>query len=134
MAGHFGVPVALVAGDDALAEEVSKTHPWTERVITKWAISRYAARNLTPKASQKRIRAAAKRALERLSEMQVVKLPAPIQFDVDFLDPIYAQLTADIPGVERVDGRAVRYTGADMLEINRIWRLMINASLSSFPV
>lgn len=134
VAGHFGVPIALVSCDDALAAEISATHPWIERVITKWAISSYAARNLTPKASQKRIRAAAKRALERLSEMKITRLDAPIQFEANFLKPIYAHLAADIPGVRRVDGRRVRYTGTDMVEISRIWRLMINASLSSFPV
>ena len=119
VAGHFGVPLALVAGDDALATEVGATHPWTERVITKWAISTNAARNLTPKASQKRIRTAAKRALERLGQMQVTKLEAPIQFEVTFLKPIHAQLVADIPGVERVNGRTVNYTGQDMVEISR---------------
>lgn len=134
VAGHYGVPVALVASDDALAAEISTTHPWTERVITKWAISTYAARNLTPQAAEKRIRAAAKRALGRLSEMKVVKLEAPIQFEVNFFRPMHAYLAADIPGAERLDGRKVRYIGADMVEISRIWRLMINASLSNFPV
>ena len=134
VAGHFGVPVVLVAGDDALADEVAKTHPWIERVITKWAIGPQAARNLTPKASQKRIRAAAKKALERLDTMQTAKLEAPITFEVQFLKALYAQLAADVPGSERVGSRGVRYVGHDMVEISRIWRLMINASLRGFPV
>lgn len=134
VAGHFGVPLALVAGDDTLDAEVGATHPWTERVITKWAVSSNAARNLTPKASQKRIRAAATRAIERLDQMKVTRLEAPIQLEVTFLKPIYAQLVADIPGAERVNGRTIKYTGQDMVEISRIWRLMINAALSNFPV
>ncbi|MFC2083073.1 M55 family metallopeptidase [Candidatus Bipolaricaulota bacterium] len=134
VAGHFGVPVGLVAGDDALLDEVAETHPWAERVITKWSIGPNAARNLTPKASQKKIRSAAKRAIERLSEMQVVKLDSPIEFRAHFLKALYAQLVSDIPGVERFDSRSVRFVGADMVEISKIWRLMINASLSSFAV
>ncbi|MFC2079458.1 M55 family metallopeptidase [Candidatus Bipolaricaulota bacterium] len=134
VAGYFGVPVGLVAGDDALVDCVAETHPWTERVITKWAIGPLAARNLTPKASQKKIRIAAKRAVERAGEMQVVKLDAPIEFRAHFLKALQAQLVSDIPGVERFDSRSVRYTGADMVEISTIWRLMINASLSSFAV
>jgi D-amino peptidase len=134
VAGHFGVPVALVAGDDALANEVAETIPWAERVITKWAISPFAARNLTPSASQSRIKAAAKVALERLKEMKPLKLDGPIFLEVEFLKNIYAYLVADIPGVVRVDGTTVSFQGADMLEVNRIWRLMINASLSDFPV
>lgn len=134
VAGHLGVPVALVCGDDTVASEVESVMPWAERVVTKWALSRLAARNLTPKASQKRIRAGAKRALERVSEMSPLVLETPIRFEAHFLQPIFAHLAADIPGVERVDGRTLAYTGADMLEINRIWRLMINASLGQFYV
>ena len=129
IAGHFGVPLALVCGDDTVDAEVGTLLPWTERVITKWALSSISARNLTPKASQKRIRQGAKRALGRLSEMKAWVLETPIRFEVDFMQPIHAHLAADIPGVEPVEGRSLVYTGADMLEITRIWRLMINASL-----
>jgi len=129
IAGHFGVPLALVCGDDTVDAEVGALLPWTERVITKWALSSISARNLTPKASQKRIRQGAKRALGRLSEMKPWILEAPIRFEVDFMRPIYAHLAADIPGVERVNERTLAYTGADMLQITRIWRLMINVSL-----
>ncbi len=134
VAGHFGVPVVLVAGDDALATELEKTLPWAERVVTKWAISTYASRNLTPKAAQKRIRAAALAALKGLPDMQVFNFKAPIRFEVTFLKPIHAHLVSDIPGATWVDSTTVAYEGADMLEISRIWRLMINASLSDFPV
>lgn len=134
VAGHFGVPLALVSGDDRLIESVGRTHPWAERVATKWAISRYAARNLSPEAAQERIRTGTVRALRRLGEMQVVRLNDPIELEMHFLDPMYAQLVSDIPGAERIDGRGIRYVGRDMLEITRIWRLSINASLSAFPV
>lgn len=134
VAAHFGVPVALSAGDDRLAADVAENLPWVERVITKWAISYTAAKNLTPKASQKKIRAAAKIALERLQEMKIYEIERPIRFEVSFKYPLQAYLPAAIPGVEQVNGRTLAYTGADMLEISRIWRLMINASLSSFTV
>ncbi len=134
VAGEVGVPVVLVAGDDALAAAIERTLPWAERVVTKWAISSYAARNLSPAASQKRIREAAKAALDQLEAMKVFKLEQPIRFEANFNHPIYAHLAADIPGAERVDGYTVAFEGKDMLEISRIWRLMINASLSSFMV
>jgi D-amino peptidase len=134
IAGHFGVPVALVCGDDTVDAEVGALLPWTERVITKWALSSISARNLTPKASQKRICEGAKRALERLSEMKPWVLETPIRLEVGFARPIHAHMAAEVPGVERVDGRSLAYTGADMLEVNRIWRLMINASLGEFFV
>lgn len=134
VAGHFGVPLALVAGDDTLTEALAVTHPWAERVTTKWAISRFAARNISPEASQDLIKAGTKRALARLGEMKVSRFEGPIELQMHFFDPMSAQLVSDIPGAERIDGRGIRYVGADMLEITRIWRLSINAALSSFPV
>lgn len=126
IAGHFGVPVALVCGDDTLDAESKALMPWTERVITKWAISPTAARNLTPKASQERIRAGAKQALARLSEMNPLTFEPPIRLEVKFMRAGMADRAADISGVQRIDGRTLSYEDADMLNINRIYRLMLS--------
>jgi len=134
LAGHFNVPTALIAGDDRLSEEVKASMPWAERVVTKWALSPYASRNLTPKKSQQLIRAAAKRAIKRLPEMKVMRMDAPIRFEVKFQTALSTFLSVDIPGVERVDGYTLAFNGADMVEITKIFRLMVNAGLSSFTV
>jgi len=135
IAGHYGVPLALVCGDDTVDAEVGALMPWSQRVITKWGISPLAATNLAPKASQKAIREAAKRALERVKEMKPLAFKPPIRFEVDLKHPLQAYLAADIPGVERINGgRTLAYTGKDMLEVVRIWRLMINAMLGEFFV
>jgi D-amino peptidase len=133
IAGHFGVPVALVCGDDTVDAELRELLPATERVVTKWAISPLAARNLTPKASQKRIQAGARRALERLSQIQPLVMERPVHFEVDFMRPLQTYLAADIPGVEQ-SGRSLAYTGDDMVAVSRIWRLIINAGLGQFYV
>jgi D-amino peptidase len=128
VAGHYGVPVVLVTGDDTMCAEVEALMPWTERVTTKWAQSTFSARNLTPKASQKRIREGARRALSRLSEMKPLIVEKPVRIEVDFAwRPATVQLAADIPGVERIDGRRLAYTGADMLEVERMVRVILNA-------
>ena len=129
IAGHFGVPVALVCGDDTVDAEVDELLPSAERVITKWALSPFAACNLTPKAAQKHIQEGAKRALGRLGEIKPLVLEKPIRFEVDFMHALYAYVAADVPGVEWIDGRTLVYTGTDMLEVTRIWRLIINTSL-----
>jgi len=125
LAGNFGVPVALVCGDDALAAEVGEVMPWAERVIVKWAINAQSARNLTPGAAQKRIRDGAKRALERLPEMKPLILKQPIRLEIDFKQPLHAQIAAEIPGVTRLAERTVAYTGNDALEAIRMFRLMM---------
>ena len=46
--GHHGVPVILVAGDDALSEEVADLLPWAERVVVKRALGYSTAASLAP--------------------------------------------------------------------------------------
>lgn len=126
IAGHFGVPVVLSCGDDTLDAEVKALMPWTECVITKWAISPTAARTLTPKAAQKQIHAGVKQALTRLSEMKPLVFEPPIRLEVSFMRAASADRAADIPGVQRIDGRTLAYKDTDMLGINCIFRLMLN--------
>ncbi len=132
IAGGAGVPVALTCGDDTLEAEVAEMLPWTERVVTKWALSFFAARNLSPKASRKRIKEGAKRALERLAEMQPLALETPVRLEVDFAQPIHPYLAADIPGVECAGERTLAYTGTNMWDVVRIWRLIINTGTGEF--
>jgi D-amino peptidase len=122
-AGHFGVPVALVSGDDRLAAEVAALMPWAERVVVKRAVGYGASRNLTPQKAQEAIRERAKLAVERAArgEMKPLVLEKPIRLEVEFRSPKPADLTAVIPGVERLDGRSVAFTGVDMVEVNRAW-------------
>lgn len=129
IAGHFGVPIALVSGDDQLAAEIEALLPWTERVITKWALSTVSTKTLSPQQAQQRIRTGAQRALARLSEMQALALDTPLHLEVDFVRPLQAQLAADIPGVAWVGGRRVSYTSPNMVELARVWRVMLNLSM-----
>jgi D-aminopeptidase len=54
--------------------------------------------------------------------------------EAEFFRPINATLCADVPGAVRVDGRTVRRTCADMLEVTKVWRLMFNAMMGDFYV
>ena len=49
--GAWGVPVGLVTGDDALAEEVAEWLPWAERVVVKDAAGGSSAASLHPAAA-----------------------------------------------------------------------------------
>jgi D-amino peptidase len=131
IAGHFGVPVALVCGDDTLDAEVKAIMPWTETVITKWALSTLSAKNLTPTASQKKIKEAAKRAIGKLGTMKPLIFDKPVHLEIDFIQAFATGIVADIPGVERTGGRSISYTGT-MADILRTLRLMGNAVLGEF--
>ncbi|HSG08578.1 MAG TPA: M55 family metallopeptidase [Longimicrobiales bacterium] len=119
IAGHFGVPVVMVSGDDAIAEEATALLGDLETAVTKWAISFHSARTLMPEASYSVIRQKAEAALARLSDFRPYRLEGPVSLEISFKNYTPAELLAYLPGVERVDSHTVRYVGKDMLEVSR---------------
>jgi D-amino peptidase len=104
--GQHGVPVALVSGDDALASEIELLLPWAERVVVKRAQAAFTAEGDSPDVARTRIADGLRRALGRLDEMPVYRLPS-LRVEVDLRLPIMADYCALIPTVERIGPRSV---------------------------
>jgi D-amino peptidase len=113
--GAWGVPVGLVAGDDALAAEVAEWLPWAERVIVKDAVGNAAAASLHPTVACDRIRAGAERAIRRgaAGDLSLLKVGSPVVIEVDYALGIHADYAALIPGSERIGERGVRFSFDD---------------------
>jgi len=122
--GGLGVPVGMVSGDDALAEEVAEWLPWAERVVVKRGISRQAADSVHPEVARELVRAGAKRAVERVGAggdgaPKALSLDLPIVVGVEFRLPGMADFAAVMPGFTREGDRGVRYEATDPLEAYR---------------
>jgi D-amino peptidase len=125
MAGIYGVPVALVSGDQSLAAEAQALlGPSVETVVVKEAVGRFAARSLTPTLACERIRIGAVAALRR--SHTPLTLTAPIELEVDFVETQMADMAVLVPGSHRTAGRTVSYVGDDYREVFRAWRAMYN--------
>jgi D-amino peptidase len=111
--GHFGVPVMLVAGDDALATEVEHLLPWAERVIVKRGLGYSATDTLSPHEARSAIRAGMGRAIEHLDRMELYQPPAPLRGELDLRLPVMADYAAVLPGVERLGPRTIGFSAAD---------------------
>jgi D-amino peptidase len=113
--GQWGIPVALVAGDDALADEVAAWLPWAERVIVKIGVGGNAAASLHPSAAAELIRAGAERAVRRAKagELRPLVVDRPTSIEVDYAKAIQADYAAIVPGAERIGDRGVRHSGDD---------------------
>jgi D-amino peptidase len=130
--GQFGVPVALVSGDDALAGEVELLLPWAERVIVKRALGPHLAESLAPERARDAIRGGVDRALARLDELPPYVRPAPLSCEIDFLQPVMAEFAATPPGVERIGPRSVAFTADDA---DTLYRWFVSClRLSNVPV
>ena len=125
LAGYFNVPVVLVTGDQAVTKEARQLLGGVETVTVKDAIGRYAAKCLSPVEARKRIRKAAKNALNNLSDMKPFKLDSPITFEVDLIHAGMTEMALIIPGVEKRDARTVAFTFDDLLTAFKAFRAIL---------
>ena len=126
IAGKFGVPVALITGDDAIVKEAEKFVPGAEGVVVKWAYGFHSARTLTPEAACDRIRDAARRAVGKIASLKPYRLAEPVELELRFKNYRPAELLAYLPGIERIDAHAIRFRGRDILEISRFLEFTTN--------
>ena len=121
--GAWGIPVGLVAGDDALAEEVVDWLPWAERVIVKAADGTTSAASVHPSVACTRVREGAMRAVGRAREavasapeaggLRPLEVPPPVIIEVDYARGAVADHAAIVPGAERIGDRGVRIAADD---------------------
>jgi D-amino peptidase len=119
--GAWGIPVGLVAGDDALAGEVADWLPWAERVIVKTASGGNAAASVHPTIARDLIRGGAERAVRRAAagDLQPLVIGPPVVVEVDYRNAIAADYAAIVPGAQRVGDRGVRFEAPDAVTAYR---------------
>jgi len=125
VAGHFGVPVVLISGDDKIAAEAQAFFPGIEAVVVKQGIAMTAARTLHPEEARTRIAAGVKAALGRRASIRPVRLTTPITLEIELSQMAYADAAAIIPGMVRVNGLTVRYVAPDAVTAYRISRVIM---------
>ena len=135
VAGHYGVPVIMVSGDEATAAEARATLGGVETAVVKWAHSFHSATTLTPAAGRALIREAAERAVRRLAagEFEPYRVATPVQVTIRFKHYQPSQLLALLPLFERVDAHAVRYRAEEMEQAARILVFLRNYTPEAKP-
>ena len=134
IAGHFGVPILLVTGDDATVEEVGGLLGDVEGAVVKWSYGFHSARTLTPAAGRALIRERAQRAVERRADFSPWSPGAgPVTLDLSFKNYMPAELLAYLPNVERTDSHSVRFVGQDMIEVSKFIEFVTNYEVGATP-
>ncbi len=127
IAGHFGVPIVMVSGDDAIiAETKHYVGDDVEGAIVKWAKSFHSARTLTPEAGYEVIEAAARRAIERLDEFEPMRPMDDVQLEISFKNYRQAEILSYLSVVERIDSHSIRYIAKDMVDASMFMQFVNN--------
>lgn len=116
IAGHFGVPVVFVAGDDAAVAEVKSLVGPLESVETKRNLGFHSANTLTPQAASEQISQKVKAALARLKDFKPYRVAEPVTVDISFKQYLQSEIAAYLPFVERTGSHSIRFRAKDMTE------------------
>ncbi len=135
IAGHFGMPVVLVTGDDkAVAQTRELLGDHVVGVAVKEGISTFAALHLHPAVAVDRIREGAERAIGNAGSAEPFVLPRGTTVELDFDHQARADQAVLAPGVERTGERTVAFHPADGLEFCRLFRAVMKlASIRMSP-
>jgi D-amino peptidase len=135
IAGHYGVPVTLVTGDD---KAVSQTRAFLgEQVVgvaVKEGISTFAALHVHPARAIVLIRDGAQQAVAAAASASPYPLASGATVELDFDHQARADQAVLCPGVERVGERTVAFQPGDGLELCRSFRAVMKlASIRMSP-
>ncbi len=133
IAGDYGVPVVLITGDDAIAEEATALLGDIETAVTKWTYGFHSARTLMPEASYTLIREKVAAALARLPDFRPYRLDGPLTLEISFKNYMPAEVLAYLPNVDRVDSHTIRFVGRDMTEVSRFIEFVTNYRVDITP-
>jgi len=133
IAGHFGVPVIMLSGDDAIAEEATDLLGDLEVAVVKKAYGFHSAETLMPEAAYRLIEETAARAVARIGDFEPWELGGPVELEISFKNYQPVEALGYLEIVERIDSHTIRYTGADMIEVENFLTFLLNYDSNAAP-
>lgn len=133
IAGHFGVPVVMISGDDAAIEEVRSLVGNIEGAETKKSLGFHSANTITPEASYELIGQKVKAALKRLKDFKPYVVKTPVTFEVSFKSYRPVEVLSYLKIIERINSHTIRYQGKDMPEISDFWEFLSTYNIALEP-
>ncbi|MBA2246752.1 MAG: M55 family metallopeptidase [Chloroflexia bacterium] len=135
IAGHYGVPVTLVTGDDkAVAQTREFLGEQVVGVAVKEGISTFAALHLHPARAVDLIRDGARKAVAAAGSASPYVFPRGATVELEFDHQARADQAALCPRVERAGDRTIVFSPSDGLELCRIFRAVMKlASIRMSP-
>ncbi len=135
IAGYYGVPVGLVSGDDKLINEVKKFFgAQVETVITKYSISRFAAKCRHPVDVQKELELRAQWAIKKIKRLKPFKFRQPINAEIEVINSLIGDAIKSLPGIERTSARVFVLKTKDILEFYRYLMLICDLAANANSV
>jgi len=111
IAGYFGIPVIMLAGDQAACAEISGLQPKAVTVAVKRLAGKASTLSLSHTEARRQIEQAARKAVSQASSYTPWKINGPIEMTMEF----HAQPP------QQPTGRTMTYRGRTVLEAYEAW-------------
>jgi D-amino peptidase len=111
IAGHFGIPVIMLAGDEAACAELTALQPKAVTVAVKHLAGKASSLSLSHAEAKRQIEEAARRAVTHAAEYPAWKIAGPVEMTIEYL--------AQPPG--QPAPRTLTYRGQNVLEAYEAW-------------
>ena len=124
LAAHSGVPAVLVSGDDTVAAEAADVAPGMHAVVVKRALVPGRLRCCILMRHAERIEAAVPEGWPTGRRSGRSRFDGPVLLEVEVLRPHMTERALLVPGIERNDGRTLRYAAPDFPAAYRVAELI----------
>ena len=124
VAGEFGVPVIMIAGDDAAVNEVKALIGNTEGAIVKESISFHSAKSLHPDAAYDLIAEKTSYAVKNIKKYKPYKIKGPLTVSVSFKHYQPSQILSYLKMFKRTDSHTIEFKAKNMIEASHIMRVV----------
>ena len=124
VAGEFGVPVIMIAGDDAAVNEVKALIGNAEGAIVKESISFHSAKSLHPEAAYDLIAEKTSYAVKNIKKHKPYKIKGPLTVSVSFKNYQPSQILSYLKMFKRTDSHTIEFKAKNMIEASHIMRVV----------
>jgi D-amino peptidase len=127
LAGHFGVPVLMISGDQTACAQACEQLGKLETAVVKQATGRTSAECFGPEVTGRMIEQAANRAVARLAVHDAAppfSMSSPVRVTLEFVTSDMADRAMHLPGVSR-DQLRLTITADDMPRAYSTFRAMV---------
>lgn len=127
IAGNFGVPILMVAGDDVAIEETRGLLGDIATACLKTSTGWLSALNPSPAAADLTLRTGVRDAIARIGQISPYVVTAPVTLDIRLRTRFVAEWLSYLGGIEQLDAYTIRYRAEDILGVSRFLTFLTSA-------
>ncbi|MEG3146810.1 M55 family metallopeptidase [Sphingomonas sp. RT2P30] len=127
IAGHHGVPVLLVAGDDVAVAETSALLPGIATACLKSSHGFLSTNTLSPRAADRALREGVEAAIGKVGTIEPHVVSGPIDLELRLRSRFMAEWLSYLQGVERIDVFTIRHACPDIVAVSRFLQFLTSA-------